>query len=165
MTLLLKTGKDPTCLQSYRAISLLNSDYKILATILANRLNIVLSAYIHPDQAGFIKKRQLKNCTRRLCNIMDYLQTQKIPAPVYFCDAEKAFDRVNWGFLKKVMRKMGFGSYFMHWIDLIYSLQLAEIGLEGHQSRQFTIGRRVRQGYPLSPLLFNLTFEVLALII
>lgn len=54
--LLPKPGKDPRCLQSYRPISLLNSDYKILTT--ANRLNRVLTEYIHPDQVGFTKNRQ-----------------------------------------------------------------------------------------------------------
>lgn len=56
-------------MQSFRAISLLNCDYKFLTTILAKRLSTVLSDYIHPDQAGFVKNRQLNNCTRRICNM------------------------------------------------------------------------------------------------
>lgn len=99
--LLQKPGKDLKYLQTYRPISLLNCDYKILARVLAIRLNRVLSMYIHPDPVGFIKNRQLRYCTRRLCNIIDYLQTFKIPAIMYYTDAEKVFDCVYWGFLRR----------------------------------------------------------------
>lgn len=93
-------------LQSFRPILLLNCDYKILTTVLANRLNRVLK-FIHPDQVGFIKNRNLRDSTRRLCNIIDYLQIPKIPAILHFSEAEKAFDQVHWGFLKKALLKMG----------------------------------------------------------
>lgn len=51
-----KQDKDAVLPQDYRPIFLLNSDYKILMTILACRLNGVMGSYIHPDQAGFIKR-------------------------------------------------------------------------------------------------------------
>lgn len=49
-----KPGKDPTLCSSYRPISLLNVDTKILSKILANQLITVIMASIHPDQTGFM---------------------------------------------------------------------------------------------------------------
>lgn len=71
VVLLPKQGKDLTVPQSYRPILLLNNDYKILTTVLANRLNKVLESYIHKDQGWFIKGRQIQDCTQRVCNIID----------------------------------------------------------------------------------------------
>lgn len=55
-----KYGKDLRFPQPYRPISLLNIDYKILMTILAARMMIVLQRFIHPDQSGFLMHRNLK---------------------------------------------------------------------------------------------------------
>lgn len=52
-----KEGKDPLDAASYRPIALLNTDIKILAKVLAARLNEVISKLIHPDQSGFIHGR------------------------------------------------------------------------------------------------------------
>lgn len=57
---------------------------------------------------------------------MDYVQNKKIPV-IYFIDAEKAFDRVDWGYLKEVLKRMGFGLLFLSGINLIYSKQKVKI--------------------------------------
>lgn len=61
-----------TAPQSYRPISLLNVDYKLWTMILTAKLDKFISQYIHPDQAGFIQKLQLRDTIRRLCNIINY---------------------------------------------------------------------------------------------
>lgn len=71
--LLPKLHKDLKKVESYRSIALFNSDYKILVTILAKRVNYVLGTLIHPDQTGFIKNRQLKDNIRKVLNIVDYV--------------------------------------------------------------------------------------------
>lgn len=71
--LLPKLHKDLKKVESYRPIALFNSDYKILVTILAKRVNYVLGTLIHPDQTGFIKNRQLKDNIRKVLNIVDYV--------------------------------------------------------------------------------------------
>lgn len=67
-----KEGKDPTECQSYRPISLLNSDLRILTTILAKRVNKLIRQIIHPDQTGFIPERSYEDNLRRALNIMNY---------------------------------------------------------------------------------------------
>lgn len=70
LTIFPKKGKDASHPDPYRSISILNVDYKILATILANRLNKIIAMYIHPDQTRFIKDRNLKSNIRRTLNIV-----------------------------------------------------------------------------------------------
>lgn len=93
-----KLDKELEFPQDYRSISLLNFDYKILMTIMANRLNRVLDSYIHMDQSGFIKGCYMKDKIRQLLNMIDGVRENGEPVLFYFLDAEKAFDRVEWLF-------------------------------------------------------------------
>ena len=76
-------------------------------------------------------------------------------------DAEKAFDAIHWPFLHHTLRRFGFRPEFRHWIELLNQAQLATVRVNGVQSREFSIKRGTRQGFPLSPLLFALTLEPL----
>lgn len=105
----------------------------------------------------------LRDCTRKIFNVIDYTQDLNIPALMYFSDTKKASDWVHWGFLKEVLKRMGFGNSFMLWIMQIYSSQEAEIWLEGYKLRKLQIHRQVRQGCLLSPSLFNVMIEMIAI--
>lgn len=94
ISLLLKRDKDPTCCGSYRPISLLNVDYKILAKVLSFRLERVLSSLVSQDQTGFSPGRHSFFNTRRLLNIL-FSRPSDSPEVVVSLDAEKAFDRVG----------------------------------------------------------------------
>lgn len=162
ITVLPKKDKNPLLCGSYRPISLLNVDYKILAKILACRLEEVLSQIISPDQTGFIRGRNSTANVRRLLNIIHTppgLSTEFVLS----LDAEKAFDRVEWDFLFGVLQKFGFGDGFISWIKLLYSNPLASVITNGQQSQYFSLGRGTRQGCPLSPLLFAIAVEPLAI--
>lgn len=106
LILLPKSDKDFSLPQSCRPISLLNVDYKLLASILTSRLNKFISNYIHADQADFIQHKQLRDNVRRLSNTIWYSQDQKLPFLLYSVGTEKAFDRVDWLFLKAVFERM-----------------------------------------------------------
>lgn len=82
---------------------------------------------------------------------------------LYFIDAEKVFNRVECPFLKEVLERLGFVPQFRTWIDLIYLTQSTEIYLKGFRSSDIMIHRRVRQGCTLSPVLFNIIIETLAI--
>lgn len=163
ISLILKKNQDPLDCASYRPISLLNVDYKILAKLLAIRLESVLPSIISPDQTGFIKNRHSFFNLRRLFNIIYNLSTTNTSEAIISLDAEKAFDRVEWKYLFHTLNKFGFGSKFITWIRLLYSSPQASVRTNNTQSNCFPLQRSTRQGCPLSPLLFALAIEPLAM--
>lgn len=162
ITLLLKKDKDPLLCSSFRPISLLNVDYKILAKILALRLQKVLPGIISADQTGFMLGRHSFHNTRRLLNILN-MPSSSTPEILVSLDAEKAFDRVEWRFLFEMMDRFGLGSGFISWVKLLYSSPVASVQTNNVLSPSFRLHRGTRQGCPLSPLLFAIAIEPLAI--
>lgn len=80
-------------------------------------------------------------------------------------DAQKAFDTVNWQFLYKTLSVMGFHPQFVEWIKTIYTNPKSRVRVNGCCSDFFYLGRGVRQGDCLSPLLFAINIEPLAALI
>lgn len=157
-----KAGKDPTLCSSYRPISLLNVDTKILSKILANRLNMVITALIHPDQTGFMPGRGTDINIQRLHTHIA-LAALRGSGVVASLDAEKAFDSVEWGYLWAVLSRFGFGPKFLTWLRLLYARPMARIRTNGTLSDRFSLERGTRQGCPLSPAPFAMALEPLAI--
>ncbi len=164
ITLIAKKDKDPTECSSYRPISLLNVDTKILAKVLARRLESILPSVISEDQTGFVKNRHSYFNIRRLFDIL-YSPSDGAPECILSLDAEKAFDRVEWAYLFATLKRFGFGPSFITWIKLLYSCPVASVRTNSQLSQTFTLSRGTRQGCPLSPLLFDLAIEPLAIAI
>ncbi|KAL1246966.1 hypothetical protein QQF64_034287, partial [Cirrhinus molitorella] len=143
-------------------ISLLNVDYKILAKVLARRLESILPKVINPDQSGFVKSRHGSDNVHRALNAIHYFHTQKKASMILSLDAEKAFDRVEWPFLFFVFEKIGLSPNFISVIKHLYADSTASVNTNGLLSESFPIRRGCRQGCPLSPLLFTLFIEPLA---
>lgn len=162
LSLLLKKGKDPTECTSYRPLSLLNTDVKIYAKVLARRLQSHMTDLVHSDQTGFIKSRLAADNVRRLLHIIDGAQNLPSPAAVLSLDAMKAFDRLEWPFLWLVLGAMSFGAPFIDMVKVLYKNPTAMVLTGKVCSPSFAISRGSRQGYPLSPLLFALSLEPLA---
>uniref|UniRef100_A0A669DKG7 Reverse transcriptase domain-containing protein n=1 Tax=Oreochromis niloticus TaxID=8128 RepID=A0A669DKG7_ORENI len=160
--LILKKDKDPLLCSSYRPITLLNIDFKILSKILALRLQRVLPQIIASDQTGFMAGRHSYDNSRRLLNII-HTSCNSIPEFVVSLDAEKAFDRVDWSFLYEVMDRFGLGVDFILWVKLLYSSPSTCIRTNNNLFSPFPLERGTRQGCPLSPLLFAIAIEPLAI--
>lgn len=157
-----KEGKDPRECSSYRPISLLGNDVKILGSILAKRMQIYTAKLIKPDQIGFIAGRQGSNNIRRALNIQSIAKESVHPSMLLALDAEKAFDRVDWIYLNYTMRKFGFTPTFINWINTLNKDPISRIRVNGYCSEFFKIKRGVRQGSPAAPILFALSIEPLA---
>jgi hypothetical protein len=117
--LLYKKG-DWSNLSNWRPISLLNTDYKILAKSLANRLKCVLGSVIHPDQTCTILRRSIHDNCATIRDVVYHCASTDETAAVISLDQEKAFDCVNWVYLSKVLSTFGFGESFQCWISTLY---------------------------------------------
>jgi len=127
ITLILKKDKNPLQCSSYRPISLLNSDVKLLAKLLARRLEVALPSIISIDQTGFMKNRYSFFNIRRLLNILYNPTSTDTPEIILSLDAEKAFDQVEWDYLFFTLEKFGFGPKFLSWVKIIYSSPMAAV--------------------------------------
>ena len=162
ISLILKKHKDPLDPGSFRPVSLINVDCKVLTKVLAMRLENILPDIIHEDQVGFVKGRSSSDNLRRLLHLMWKSRQENTPVAAFFLDAEKAFNRVEWGFLIHVLEAFGFGSGFVNWVKLIYTAPRASVLTNGQTSPFFQLSQGAKQGDPLSPLLCILFLEPLA---
>uniref|UniRef100_A0A8C4SC52 Reverse transcriptase domain-containing protein n=1 Tax=Erpetoichthys calabaricus TaxID=27687 RepID=A0A8C4SC52_ERPCA len=162
ITVFPKQNKDLLQCASYRPISLLNNDVKILSKILARRMEKVLPSVISQDQTGFIKGRHLSSNLRRLFNVIYSPAKSNTPEILLSLDAEKAFDMIEWNYLFTALEKFGFGPNICAWIKLLYTSPEASVCINKICSDYFKLERGTRQGCPLSPLLFAIAIEPLA---
>ena len=161
ITLLHKKG-DRLSMKNWRPITLLCVDYKIAAKALANRLLTVLPSIIHTDQACGVPGRNPSENCRLLQDVVFDANQHNIGAAILSLDQEKAFDRVEWSYLQRVLRHMNFGESFCRWVQLLYRDISSSVLVNGEPSQQFRVTRGVRQGCPLSPLFYVIMAETIA---
>lgn len=133
-----KPGKDPELCSSYRPISLLNVDAKILTKILANRLKTVILSLIHGDQTGFMMGKGKDINIRLLHTNIAIFRDQNTSGAVASLDTEKVFDSVEWDFVWQAITKFGFGTIFVSWIKLLYRSPVARVRAGGVLPPPFT---------------------------
>jgi hypothetical protein len=158
---LIPKSEDRLRIQNYRPISLLNTLYKIVAKVYANRMKPLLHNWILPSQTGFVPNRCILDNIFLAFETIAWTRENQQDLSMLLLDFEKAYDRVNWTFLKEVMAKMGFHS---QWIKQVMSLNenaAASVIVNGEISSTFRLQRSVQQGCPLAPYLFLLTVDVL----
>ncbi|KAK6167008.1 hypothetical protein SNE40_021121 [Patella caerulea] len=165
LTLIFKEKGDRRNLKNYRPISLLNTDYKILSKCLSTRLRKVIHTIISPEQTCSIPGRNILHTVASIRDLIDYTDDEDIEGFILKLDAEKAFDRVSHIYLFHVLKCFGFGDSFIKWIKILYSDISSTVKCNGHLSPFFKVGRSVRQGCPLSAILYVITAEPLNLLI
>lgn len=162
ITLLCKDSNKAHSLNSWRPISLLNVDYKIISKILANRLKRVVNDIIHVDQTCAIPGRSIHDNLHLLRDIVQYADSKNLPAAFLSLDQEKAFDRIEHVFLFKVLEAFGFGGNFTKWIKLCYTSVCSQVVINGYLTDIFDVTRSIRQGCCMSSLLYVLCIEPFA---
>ena len=153
---------DRSRLANYRPITLLNVDLKILTRLLSKRLAKVLSSLIHENQKC-VPGRHITDNIHLIQDLIDLINNNEEEAAFLLFDQEKAFDRISHNFLIKTLQNFGFGDYFIKWVKIILKDIKSFVRINGYETEEFTVERGVRQGCPLSPLLYVLAAEVLAI--
>ena len=154
--------KDKREIVNYRPITLLNADYKIFTKTLAMRLANVAPSIIHPNQAGFVPGRKIHNQAKLTKLIIDYCEVEEVEGMIVALDQEKAYDKINHNYLWRVLEHMNFPNNFIKTIKNLYEAAESVVIINGIVSTAFKIIRGVRQGDPVSCLLFDFAIEPLA---
>ncbi len=151
----------PLEIRDYRPISLVNGLVKIISKALATRFQSVMGGLINSCQTAFIKDRSLLDNFLSAHILTHHLYSLKQPSAFLKIDFERAFDQVSWPFLLDLLRVRGFSERWICWISSLISSALSAVLLNGSLGAFFNSARGLRQGDPLSPLLFNLCVDVL----
>ena len=161
ISLFYKKKGDKTDLKNFRPISLLNVDYKLISRVLANRLKQVMSRIISPEQTCCVPGRDIADNIMSIRDVIDLISLNNKEGYIVKIDQEKAFDRVSHNFILKVLKKFNFGNHFISWIKLLYKDIKSRVKINGHLTPYFSITRGVRQGCPISMMLYCIVAEPL----
>ena len=146
---LLHKGREQEDIRNWRPLILLNSDYKIIAKILAERLKVVLPKLIHSDHKGFVKGRNISEVNRLIQDVIECTDREDDDGIIIFLDQQKPLDRVEWGWVDLVLSTFNFGEKFREWVQMLFKYAQTCIKTNSVVSKYFNISRFCRQGCPI----------------
>ena len=153
--ILLRKKQDAASIGDCRPISLIHNFAKLLAKVLARRLAPHMNDLVRHNQSAFIQSRLIHENYKAVHLSAKLLHRSKVPSALLKVDIAKAFDTVNWSFLLSLLQHLGFSRRWLDWISLILSSASTRVILNGSPGRRICHARGLRQGDPLSPLLFR----------
>lgn len=153
----------PTKVTDYRSISVCNVIYKVISKILANRLKPIIPSLVHANQVAFTPGRDISDQVILMREVLHTFSQSTFRQPA-FClksDLSKAFDRMSWNFVDKVLELHGLPSVFSAWIMACIRSNWFTILFQGSGGGFITPCRGIRQGCALSPYVFILCMNIL----
>ncbi|XP_016207070.1 uncharacterized protein LOC107647514 [Arachis ipaensis] len=147
--------------KDFRPISIVGCLYKVISKVLVRRMRSVMPGLVGQTQTAFVQGRKIHDGALIACETVHWLNARKMKAVIIKLDFQKAYDRVRWSFVDIVLQKMGFGQRWRNWVKECVTTATMSVLVNGTPSKPFKIERGLRQGDPISPLLFVLVVEVL----
>lgn len=164
IALILKVSK-LTSFDVFRPISLCNFIYKLISKSIAERLKPFLAKVITPEQFGFLHHHQILDVVGVTQEGIHSIKTKKLPAILLKLDLIKAYDKIDWNFLRLLLLQIGLDQELVCWIMACVTNVQFSVLVNGAPSSFFHSSRGLRQGCPLSPLLFILVMDSLSRLI
>ncbi|XP_031101846.1 uncharacterized protein LOC116005747 [Ipomoea triloba] len=158
----------PERVTDLRPIALCNVAYKVIAKVLANRMKDYLDTIISPPQSAFIPDRLITDNIIVAGEVGHFLKRKRVGNMGWAAlklDMAKAYDRMEWDFLKGMLSALGFAREWVDLIMLCVSTVRYEILVNGQPVGAVTPTRGIRQGDPLSPYLFIICAEGLSMLL
>ncbi|KAL9667049.1 hypothetical protein QQ045_001395 [Rhodiola kirilowii] len=150
----------------FRLISCCNVIYKIVSSLLANRLRPVLEYIVDQSQAAFVKGRNIAYNISLVQELLcKYKQKHVSRRCMLKIDISKAYDMVDWNFLQSILKLYGFPIKFVSWIMACVTSSKFSVLVNGSLEGYFSSSRGLMQGDHISPYLFTLVMEVLSRIL
>ncbi|PNX71244.1 ribonuclease H, partial [Trifolium pratense] len=160
--------ENPTTMKDLRPISLCNVLYKMISKLLANRLKSCLDKCVSEEQSAFIEGRSILDNALIAIEVIHALKrrTRGLKGELALkIDISKAYDKVDWGFMRGMLERLGFSNTWIHWMMLCVSSVNYSVLVNFEKVGPIVPGRGLRQGDPLSPYLFLLVTEGLTKLI
>lgn len=159
---LLPKCKNADKVSKFRPISCCYVLYKIISKILANRLKVVLESIIGKTQSAFVPSRLIFDNILLSHELIKGYQRKNIsPRCMIKIDEQKAYDSVEWPFLKQMLEALGFPHRFSQWIMSCLTSVTYALTVNGEVLEHFAAKKGIRQGDPISPYQFVICMEYL----
>jgi hypothetical protein len=159
---------NPISMKDLRPISLCNVLYKMVSKLLANRLKGCLEKCVSEEQSAFVEGRSILDNALIAIEVIHALKRKtkgRKGSLALKIDISKAYDKVDWGFLRGMLERLGFSNKWINWMMLCVSSVNYSVLVNFEQVGPIFPGRELRQGDPLSPYLFILITEGLTALI
>ena len=153
---------EKTDIKNYRPLSMTNSIYKLFTGLIMGRIIGPLDECIGKHQSGFMPLRSIFDNIKEAQTLIDRADQCKSPLYVALLDQEKAYDQVDHGYLWGCLKRLGVPKALITAIQGCYLTARSTVSVNRFISDPFEIQRGVRQGDPLSCILYNVAIEPLA---
>ena len=156
---LIPKEKNSKLLKNWRPVSLLNIDYKILSKIITKKLQDQIKTQISNEQKCALKGRQISDIHLNILAVLKKMKKNKDPVILTTYDYTKAFDMIDHSIIWTTLQEMKVDETTIKWIQIMYKEITSQIQVNGALTPEILIRRGIRQGCPLSMLLFVIALE------